>query len=864
MRAFVIREFGHKAGVDFERVHEELIAPALAQVGVDGGTAHQIVEDGNIREDMFRELVLADIVVADISAHDAHVFYELGLRHAIRARSTVLIRARIDETPFDLRTERYLIYDPNSAAASVPQLVQMLRETLAAERVDSPVFQLLPGLGPDPSTASLDLPRDLAEDIEQARKGKRAGDLRLIADEVMGLRFEEAALRAVGQVLHIVGDDIGARSAWERIREIRPDDLQANRALADIYRRLRDLVLSDQAIRRALGSGTLTRLDQAELYAGLGSNSKGRWVEQWRRANQQNRARVALRSHELHVSMQFYRQGFEEDLNHYYSGLNALALAKTTVELANRYPGDWRTRFDNDAEADRELRRLVSDAAWLVPAVRTSLDSARSHSRRADRADPWIEVCAADFRFLTSDEPERVASAYEAAMSPVLGSAGRRAVREQIEMYRDLGIFTENATCALDVIGETPDEGAVQIRSLVFSGHMIDAPDRIRPRFPASQEHTAKERIKQAIRGILERDAATRKHTTLVGMAGASDGGDLLFHEACADLGVDTQVFLPVPELTYRATAMSGQPSRWTERYHAALRNAREVHTLARADLLPGWLQSKTDYSIWQRNNRWILHHAWATTTADLVTVLALWNGEPGDGPGGVADMVAAAQASGAEVITLESMPDAFHPSPAQLASDTPVPSPAHALEDGSEMPEDVSEISEDASETVETVPSRDSSERVVKSMARDQVFISYSHADRRWLKVLQTHLDPYVRNTSVTVWDDSMIRAGAIWKETIRHALASAKVAVLLVSPAFLASKFIAEEELPPLLEAAKREGVAILWVPVKASSFKVTPIAAYQAAHSPERPLASLSSAVRDRVLVNICEAIHQEYNR
>jgi nucleoside phosphorylase len=147
---------------------------------------------------------------------------------------------------------------------------------------------------------------------------------------------------------------------------------------------------------------------------------------------------------------------------------------------------------------------------------------------------------------------------------------------------------------------------------------------------------------------------------------------------------------------------------------------------------------------------------------------------------------------------------------------------------------------------------------------ARDQVFVAYSHADRRWLKELQTHLEPYIRNTKIAVWDDTKIRAGAIWKESLGQALASAKVAVLLVSPAFLASRFIAEEELPHLLEAAKSEGVAILWVPVRSSSFQVTPIADYQAAHSPDKPLASLPPAARDKALVKVCELIQQMYQR
>ena len=82
--AFIVRPFGVKQGVDFDKVEAQLIQPALMQIGVEGGTTTEIVEQGNIREDMFRMLVGADLVIADVSIHNANVFYELGIRHALR------------------------------------------------------------------------------------------------------------------------------------------------------------------------------------------------------------------------------------------------------------------------------------------------------------------------------------------------------------------------------------------------------------------------------------------------------------------------------------------------------------------------------------------------------------------------------------------------------------------------------------------------------------------------------------------------------------------------------------------------------------------------------------------------------------
>ena len=97
-----------------------------------------------------------------------------------------------------------------------------------------------------------------------------------------------------------------------------------------------------------------------------------------------------------------------------------------------------------------------------------------------------------------------------------------------------------------------------------------------------------------------------------------------------------------------------------------------------------------------------------------------------------------------------------------------------------------------------------------------DQVFISYSHKDAPWRDDLDTHLKPYLRGSSIVSWSDQKIAPGSEWFSEIRYALANGKVAVLLVSPDFLASDFIHDHELGPLLNEAKRGGVKLLWVPI------------------------------------------------
>lgn len=145
----------------------------------------------------------------------------------------------------------------------------------------------------------------------------------------------------------------------------------------------------------------------------------------------------------------------------------------------------------------------------------------------------------------------------------------------------------------------------------------------------------------------------------------------------------------------------------------------------------------------------------------------------------------------------------------------------------------------------------------------RNQVFISYSHKDKRFLDEFLVHLKPLERAGRVIAWSDLQIRSGAKWFDEIKKSLESAKVAVMLVSGSFLASEFIHRYELGPLLKEAEAGGVQILWVPVRACAYKETQLKDYQAVISPDKPLAEMK-AERDRAWVKICAEIRDAANR
>jgi len=119
-------------------------------------------------------------------------------------------------------------------------------------------------------------------------------------------------------------------------------------------------------------------------------------------------------------------------------------------------------------------------------------------------------------------------------------------------------------------------------------------------------------------------------------------------------------------------------------------------------------------------------------------------------------------------------------------------------------------------------------------------------------------HLKPLERNNVLHVWDDTQIQTGAKWLDEIEKAIQTAKLGLLIVSADFLASDFITNNELPPLLEAATKDGAVIMSLIVSPSRFNRTSLFQFQAINDRSRPLANLPKGEQEAVLVKVTEKL------
>lgn len=153
---FVLMPFGIKTDslgrqIDFNHIYEVLIKKAIEKCDLEPIRADEELLGGTIHKPMYERLVLCDYAIADLTSLNANVFYELGLRHAIKAHTTIPIFAFDADLPFDLKMQRTLPYKLDKQGkledieATMEMLVSHLNATKGQGNVDSPVFQLIDG-----------------------------------------------------------------------------------------------------------------------------------------------------------------------------------------------------------------------------------------------------------------------------------------------------------------------------------------------------------------------------------------------------------------------------------------------------------------------------------------------------------------------------------------------------------------------------------------------------------------------------------------------------------------------------------------------------------------------------------------------
>ena len=224
---FVLMPFGTKpAGsgraINFDLVYSKMIRPAIEASDMEAVRADEESVGGVIHKPMFERLLLCDYAIADLTTANANVYYELGVRHAVRPHTTTMMFAAGERLPFDVALDRGHAYQLTSAGrpAKIAATIAAVAASLKQARkpvVDSPIYQLV-GDWPELSHSKTDVFRDRVEEageikaaLTRARAAKKDTD-------------KAAAVRAIEDQLDIDGADAAvlvdvmlsyrAASAW--------------------------------------------------------------------------------------------------------------------------------------------------------------------------------------------------------------------------------------------------------------------------------------------------------------------------------------------------------------------------------------------------------------------------------------------------------------------------------------------------------------------------------------------------------------------------------------------------------------------------------------------------------------------------
>jgi hypothetical protein len=608
--------------VDFDEIWALLIRPALQRARCRPYRADEEASAGDIRTDMFFELVTGEFVLADISTLNANVFYELGVRHGISPRGVLMVDGGWDRRPFDVAPDRTFTYqgalfepganrDSKSWQGVVNQEVEKLAGRLQAavatdaSTTSSPVYKELSGLKPvDWRQIQTAKARYFGSQLQEwnarVRKAKsqsHVGDILTLSRDAPN-RFIEWDLRleAAGAL-----SDLGR---FERARELlramvteNPTCPETRYALAKTLDRLASLPTRSGLAREYHGRAEL-EIQEALSHGGdtpsahrlLGRIYKYRWRNRWEHgADESARGQLAAEHWETaKKGLCHYQEAQMLDLGCFHAGVNVISLCRLHEHLG--------LKGATEAAADlAEVVGLVKTAAR-----RTLMLAERDTAVEKDESKIiWATATLGEVALLTASLDDARKFFQRAVTHPEVSLFQLKAFDEQLDIYEKLG-FEKDCVAQLRKIVKAQLEAQNKLAGCDLTIEQADSPHRVFVfRGESFDEPELEEEVRSRLRVLLQAQWKIREGDRVI--CSAQRGTEILFAEECVRLKANVCMLLPLSRAEFVNQSVRKTGADWEKRFYNLAKQCEVLEQPVRLGATPAELDP------YERNNVWCL-----------------------------------------------------------------------------------------------------------------------------------------------------------------------------------------------------------------------------------------------------------------
>ncbi|MEM7216865.1 MAG: FHA domain-containing protein [Pseudomonadota bacterium] len=620
--------------VDFDRIYNELIVPAAEAADCAPFRADEESAAGDIRTDMFFELVTADFVLADVSSRNPNVLYELGIRHGVTPNGVILMDGQWGSRPFDIAMDRSLNYDgqlfearPSSAynssdSAKTEQerrrlikqerirLTRLLADAIASDlrTVSSPLYKELPGLVPvDWSEIKSARARYYGSEFDSwrarvraARQQGRVGDVLTLAHDAPNRLYEWRQRLDAARALIELGV---SQRAVELLREMESEDASCvetpylkAKALIDL-KRVRD---ADLTFTKLLDEKAEHLGDRSEGFRIRGRVVKQQWQNQWQHIEDlAQRRREARKSWPSVASraLDYYKEAQMRDLSSFHAGINVVSLHRLGVFLGVAHLNA------NDTEVDDLVGLIRTSARARMQADRRELRANTDH-----RAAIYAEAVLAELALLSGDLEGAVDGIHRVVTDPETSRTQLVSLDDQMALYQSLG-FEKSAVSRI----------RAEIDGLLARRHPLSAASEYKRVIPfCGQSFDSVEFIGDVEEAIREKTEQLEIDESCLILCNARRGTELTFAKLALGKGAAVRFLLPEARAQFLQRAVKTERENTWEAVFQSLLGHDKCEVLEQSAFLGAPPIGLDPYD---RNNAWCLESARSEADATITPV---------------------------------------------------------------------------------------------------------------------------------------------------------------------------------------------------------------------------------------------------